>query len=132
MNRDSLDGVVSYLAEGGLKVVTAESCTAGLIASTLAEPPGCGAWLDAAFVTYSEEATTACLEVAEDSIATCPLTGEDVARATAVGALAPAPGNPAIAPTGVAGPSAGAGEAPVVTVCIASSFKSADGIQTFA
>ncbi len=131
MNRDSLDGVVSYLAEEGLKVVTAESCTAGLIASTLAEPPGCGAWLDAAFVTYSEEAKIDCLEVDEDIIATCGLTSEEVAREMAEGALALAHGNLGIATTGVAGPSTGDGEEPVGTVCIAWSFKTADGIHTF-
>jgi nicotinamide mononucleotide (NMN) deamidase PncC len=45
--------VVSFLGSRGLKLVTAESCTAGLIASCLAEVPGSGACLDVGFVTYS-------------------------------------------------------------------------------
>jgi nicotinamide-nucleotide amidase len=45
--------VVSFLSSRGLKLATAESCTAGQIASCLAEIPGSGACLDVGFVTYS-------------------------------------------------------------------------------
>jgi len=45
--------VVSFLSSRGLKLATAESCTAGEIASELADVPGSGACLDVGFVTYS-------------------------------------------------------------------------------
>jgi len=131
MHRDSLDGIVNYLAAEGLKVVTAESCTAGLIASTLAEPPGCGTWLEAAFVTYSETAKIECLEVDEEVIASCGLTSEAVARAMAEGALRLAQGNLGIATTGVAGPSTGDGSEPVGTVCIAWAFLQSEKMHAY-
>lgn len=52
-----LQSVLRYLEDNKLKLVTAESCTAGMIASTLADAPGSGHWLECAFVTYSEEAS---------------------------------------------------------------------------
>ena len=45
--------VASYMERHGLTLVTAESCTAGLIASRLAELPGAGKLLDCAFVVYT-------------------------------------------------------------------------------
>lgn len=45
--------VVSFLSSRGLKLATAESCTAGQIASYLASEQGSGACLDVGFVSYS-------------------------------------------------------------------------------
>ena len=39
----------------GLRVVTAESCTGGLIATVLSEAPGAAEYLDGGFVTYTPE-----------------------------------------------------------------------------
>ena len=39
----------------GFRVVTAESCTGGLIATVLSEAPGAAEYLDAGFVTYTPE-----------------------------------------------------------------------------
>ena len=38
-----------------LKVVTAESCTGGLIALVLSEAPGAAEYLDGGFITYTPE-----------------------------------------------------------------------------
>lgn len=45
--------VVDENARLGRKVVTAESCTGGLVAAALTEIPGSSAVLDRGFVTYS-------------------------------------------------------------------------------
>lgn len=127
----NLNEVVAYLKNQHLLVVTAESCTAGLIASTLAEPPGCGAWLDSAFVTYSESAKMDCLNVDEKTIEQFGLTSEAVAREMAEGALALSEANLALATTGVAGPSAGDGNDPVGKVCFAWSFRTGKEMRTF-
>jgi nicotinamide-nucleotide amidase len=131
MNKDELQEIVTYLANNQLRTVTAESCTAGMIASTLGKLPGCGKWLESAFVTYSEEAKIELLNVGQEVIDRFGLTSEEVASAMAEGALNFANANLAIATTGVAGPSAGDGKEPVGTVCIAWSFKHIGGIQTF-
>ncbi|HTN67336.1 MAG TPA: CinA family protein [Burkholderiaceae bacterium] len=122
-----LQSIVRYLEQHQLTVVTAESCTAGLIASRLAEPPGAGKWLDCAFVSYSEGAKIKCLHVDESIIENHGLTSEAVARAMAEGALHAAEANLALATTGVAGPSSGDGQQEVGTVCLAWSFAREDG-----
>lgn len=131
MNAPSLDDIVRYLKQNNLRIVTAESCTAGLLASTLAEPSGCGAWLEAAYVTYSEEAKIDALGVEEALINQYGLTSEEVACAMARGALRISNANLAIATTGVAGPSSGDGQEPVGTVCLAWIFKNESGIHTY-
>ena len=45
-----------YLREQGLVLATAESCTAGLIASRLASAQGAGQVLESAFVVYDPKA----------------------------------------------------------------------------
>jgi PncC family amidohydrolase len=131
MQKEDLNAVVHYLENNQLKIVTAESCTAGLIASTLAEPPGSAKWLESAFITYSENAKIACLNVDAETISTYGLTSEEVARAMACGALHIADANLAISTTGVAGPSAGDNQEPVGTVCLAWAFKYDTGIRCF-
>lgn len=132
MKMPEINALVKYLETNGLRIVTAESCTAGLIASTLAEPPGSGQWLECAFVTYSEDSKMRCLEVDQKLIDEFGLTSEPVAKAMSEGALAHSHATAAIATTGVAGPSAGDGKVPVGTVCIAWSFKCSDGVESFA
>ena len=79
--------VAAYVKRHGLTLVTAESCTAGLIASRLAEVPGAGKLLDCAFVVYTVSAKQRCLGVSRETIERCNLTSEAVAREMALGAL---------------------------------------------
>jgi len=58
-----IDQLVGFLQAHDLRIVTAESCTAGLIASTVADVEGAGELLDCAFVTYSPQAKQKCLGV---------------------------------------------------------------------
>ena len=94
--------IAHFLQARGLRLVTAESCTAGLIASTLADIEGAGDLLDCAFVTYSPVAKQKCLGVSPETIAEFGLTSEQVAREMALGALSCGSGNLAVANTGVA------------------------------
>src|SRR5690606_25588972 len=98
-----LQAVARFMERHGLLLVTAESCTAGLIAAHLADVPGAGSLLDCAFVVYSPEAKKQCLNVREQTLKTHNLTSEAVAREMAEGALAnSARANVAIANTGLA------------------------------
>ena len=129
---NQLHSVLRYLQDKKLKLVTAESCTAGMIASTLADEPGSGSWLECAFVTYSEGAKIRCIDVKPETIERYNLTSEEVAREMAEGALKAADANVAIANTGVAGPGPGDGGIPAGTICFAWSFEDEDGgIATF-
>jgi nicotinamide-nucleotide amidase len=127
----NLDSIARYLEENNLKLVTAESCTAGMVASTLAEIPGCGSWLDCAFVTYSVNAKITCLGVKQETIDRYNLTSEEVAREMALGALRVSRANVAIADTGLAGPSNGDSDIPVGTICFAWAFEHDGGVSVF-
>ncbi|OGB25208.1 MAG: ompetence-damaged protein [Burkholderiales bacterium RIFCSPLOWO2_02_FULL_57_36] len=126
-----LESVLKYLDDRQLKLTTAESCTAGLIASTIAELPGYGGLLECAFVTYSPEAKITCLGVKRETIDTYDLTSEQVAREMAEGALRISRANIALATTGLAGPSDGGSGIPVGTICFAWSFQENDTVTTF-
>jgi nicotinamide-nucleotide amidase len=127
-----LQSVLRYLQDNQLKLVTAESCTAGMIASTLADEPGSGSWLECAFVTYSPQAKMLLLGVNAETIERHNLTSQEVAREMAEGALKASRANVAIADTGVAGPGPGEGGIPVGTICFAWSFEHQGAVRTFA
>lgn len=102
-----------------LKIVTAESCTGGLVAALLTEIPGSSAVVDRGFVTYSNKAKEEMLGVPGDVLADFGAVSEPVARMMAEGALANSRGNISVAITGVAGPGGGTPMKPVGTVHIA-------------
>jgi nicotinamide-nucleotide amidase len=87
-----------------LSLVTAESCTGGLLASLLTDVDGMGRVFDRGFVTYSEEAKCDLLGLSQEMIDDCGVVSEEVARAMAKGALARSKGDVALAVTGFAGP----------------------------
>jgi PncC family amidohydrolase len=98
---NAIERVAGYMHAHSLKLVTAESCTAGLIAATLADIPGAGALLDCAFVAYSPQAKQKCLGVSARTMQRHNLTSEAVAREMALGAARNSPANVAISNTGV-------------------------------
>ena len=61
--------VVATGTASGKMVVTAESCTGGMVAAALTEISGASAVLDRGFVTYSNQATSSLLGVAETTLA---------------------------------------------------------------
>ena len=111
----------------GLMIATAESCTGGLIAATLAAVPGASAVLERGFVTYSNEAKSELLGVPEPLIIAHGAVSREVAIAMALGALAHSPADIAVAVTGVAGPDGGTATKPVGLVHFAAQRK--DGRQ---
>ncbi|MDX5409756.1 MAG: CinA family protein [Thauera sp.] len=121
---DNLTATARYMTGHDLMLVTAESCTAGLIASHLADVPGAGHLLDCAFVVYSEAAKRNCLGVRSETIEAHGLTSEAVAREMALGALRRSRANLAVANTGVADD--GGDGTPPGTQCYAWAF-SGDG-----
>ena len=105
--------VIETAAERGLVLVTAESCTGGLVAAALTAIAGSSAVLERGFVTYSNASKTDLLAVPADLIEACGAVSEPVARAMARGALAGSGANLSVSVTGVAGPGGGTAEKPV-------------------
>src|SRR6185437_3737181 len=102
-----------------IRIVTAESCTGGLIAGLLTEIPGSSDVVERGFVTYSNEAKEDALGVPAELLRKYGAVSDQVARAMADGALRHARAQLAIAVTGIAGPGGGSVEKPVGLVYIA-------------
>jgi nicotinamide-nucleotide amidase len=110
----------------GRTVVTAESCTGGLVAAALTEIPGSSAVLQSGFVTYSNEAKVKTLKVGEELIETFGAVSIAVAWAMAQGALKRSSADIAVAISGVAGPDGGTPQKPVGTVVFAVAERGKD------
>lgn len=110
---------LELLRRAELTVVTAESCTGGLIAAALTEVPGSSDVVERGFVTYSNEAKTDLLGVPDELIAKFGAVSREVAVAMAAGALANSHADVSLAVTGVAGPGGGSQEKPVGLVHVA-------------
>ncbi|MDR5836585.1 CinA family protein [Caballeronia sp. LZ034LL] len=130
---DIPEQVVAFLISRDLKLATAESCTAGYIASLVSSVPGSGACLDVGFVVYSPSGKAGFLDVREATMAREGLTSEAVAREMAEGALQQEAccADVAVSNTGVADAVPGNGPPPG-TQCFAWSYRTRDGaIMTF-
>jgi len=121
--RTLAETVLDLCRRRGWKVVTAESCTGGMIVASLTDIAGSSDVVERGFVTYSNEAKTDLLGVPGQLIAQHGAVSEPVARAMAAGALARAPVDLAISVTGIAGPGGGSVEKPVGLVHFAVARK---------
>jgi nicotinamide-nucleotide amidase len=96
--------VVKLAKECRCTIVTAESCTGGLLAAVLAEAPGAGQQLQGGFVTYSKDQKAIALDVPRALLEREGAVSEAVARAMAEGALGRSIADVSVSITGVAGP----------------------------
>lgn len=115
----SCELLARLLMQNGWMMVTAESCTGGLIAASCTDLAGSSNWFERGFVTYSNAAKSELLGVDPALINTHGAVSDAVVRAMAKGALAHAHAQVAVAVTGVAGPGGGSAEKPVGTVWLA-------------
>lgn len=115
--------VLNTCRKHGIKIVTAESCTGGLIAGALTDIAGSSDVVDRGFVTYSNEAKNEMIRVPMELINQLGAVSKEVAIAMAEGALANSRAGISIAVTGIAGPGGGSVEKPVGLVHIASARK---------
>ncbi len=114
---------VSTLTGRGLMLVTAESCTGGLIAGALTCVPGSSAAVYGGFVTYANLAKQTMIDVPAALIEKFGAVSGPVARTMAEGALTKSNADIAIAVTGIAGPGGGSPQKPVGLVHIGCAMK---------
>lgn len=112
-----------------IMLVTAESCTGGLVAASMTAIAGSSRVLERGFVTYSNAAKTEMLGVAADLIGLEGAVSEKVARAMAEGALRHSRARASLAITGIAGPDGGSPAKPVGTVHLAAALEGAATIH---
>ena len=112
--------VAGRLAAKELRVVFAESCTAGLISASLAAVPGISAWLCGSQVTYREATKSQWLGVTSGQLERHTAVSEVVASQMVVGALNSTPeADLALSITGHFGPNAPPHQDGVVFIGIA-------------
>lgn len=107
------EALVTLYRARGLMLVTAESCTGGLLAALITEIPGSSKVFERGYVSYSNGAKQDNLGVAPSLFEEFGAVSSEVAQAMAEGALAHSAAGIALAITGIAGPDGGSLEKPV-------------------
>ena len=96
--------VIEAAQSAGVTLAAAESCTAGALATLLANAPGAGDIFHGSFVVYTKENKVKALGVEAALISRHSAVSAEVAKAMALGALERSPADVTVAITGVAGP----------------------------
>ncbi len=121
---ETIDSQVAKLL-GGHRLGLAESCSGGLLAARITDPPGASEYMAGGVVAYSNAAKAELLGVEPALIETHGAVSAEVAEAMAIGALARFDADVAVSVTGIAGPDGGSEEKPVGYVCF--NARLADG-----
>jgi competence/damage-inducible protein CinA-like protein len=111
--------VAGLLRARGLHLALAESCTGGLLTARLTDVPGASAFLERAFVTYSNRSKVEELGIDASLVEGKGAVSEEVAAAMASGARRTAGAEVGVGVTGVAGPDGGTPDKPVGLVFVA-------------
>jgi nicotinamide-nucleotide amidase len=115
--------LLTSFRNNGKMIVTAESCTGGLLAALLTEHAGSSDVFERGYVTYSNAAKIASLSVPTELINRYGAVSEHVAIAMAQGALAHSNAHVSLAITGIAGPDGGSAQKPVGLVHFATGWR---------
>ncbi|MEM7722386.1 MAG: CinA family protein [Pseudomonadota bacterium] len=119
--------VIDALKARSWRIVTAESCTGGLIAGAITDIAGSSLVFDRGFVTYSNAAKTEMLGVSPETLGAHGAVSEQVAAEMAQGALKNSAAQIAVSVTGIAGPG-GSEHKPEGMVCFG--LATPDGVTT--
>jgi nicotinamide-nucleotide amidase len=113
--------IAEALIDRGIRIVTAESCTGGSIASAIVSIPGSSSWFEGSFVAYSNKAKQSMLGV--DPTLFMPdqagAVSQEVVKQMVVGAIEASNADIGLSVSGIAGPGGGTKDKPVGTVWIA-------------
>ena len=106
--------------EKQISITTAESCTGGMIASSIVSIPGSSAIFNSSIVTYSNESKTKFLKIPIELLNENGAVSKIIAEEMAKNVLKLMDTQISIAVTGIAGPSGGTKDKPVgiVWICI--------------
>lgn len=110
--------VVKMLKKQDLTMVTAESCTGGMLASKLVNVSGVSDIFKAGLVTYANEAKRELLGVRKKTLKKYGAVSRETAEEMVLGAVERYDADVAVSVTGIAGPDGGTEEKPVGLVYI--------------
>lgn len=114
----------------GWTLVTAESCTGGLIGAMMTALPGSSEVYDRGFITYSNQSKIDLLGVSQDTLNRHGAVSPETAREMSEGALRHTKADVSVAVTGIAGPGGGSDDKPVGLVYISVAIRN-KGAQAF-
>lgn len=124
---DSLEVQIgSLIRRLGLKLVTAESCTGGLIANRITDIPGSSDYFIGGIVAYSYEAKVTLLDVSWETLKTYGAVSRETVIEMARGARRSLGADLALSVSGIAGPGGGLPGKPVGTTWFGLSANSGD------
>jgi nicotinamide-nucleotide amidase len=121
--QDLVDQLTDLLRKKSMMLVTAESCTGGLLAATITHKPGTSSVFERGFITYSNDSKNELLDVPYEIIETRGAVSTETAEAMALGALKNSRAHLAVSITGIAGPNGGTEEKPVGLVYFGYALK---------
>ncbi|MEE9345176.1 MAG: nicotinamide-nucleotide amidohydrolase family protein [Methylococcales bacterium] len=107
-------------------LVTAESCTGGLVAALITEIAGSSQWFDRGFVTYSNQSKQQMLGISNQTLLNYGAVSELVAAQMAEQAVSRSHADVGLSITGIAGPGGGSDEKPVGTIWFGWKFTDSD------
>nr|WP_317358449.1 competence/damage-inducible protein A [uncultured Tyzzerella sp.] len=122
------DVIVEKLIKNNMTICTAESCTGGLLASTIINVPSASKVFLNGVISYSNDSKIYELNVCEGDLQKYGAVSEKIAIQMAEGIREKCNSHIGISTTGIAGPTGGTDEKPVGLVYIAISIK---GKETF-
>ncbi|MBO6971049.1 MAG: competence/damage-inducible protein A [Prochlorococcus marinus CUG1431] len=118
-DQDTLPSVlIKALAKRKETIVFAESCTGGLLSSSLTSISGSSEVFKGSIISYSNELKNSLLNISEDMLNKYGAVSEEVCQAMAINVKEKLGADWAIAISGIAGPSGGSQEKPVGLVYI--------------
>ena len=120
---DLVEQLLEKLLHKKWMLVTAESCTGGMIATALTDRAGASQVFERGFVTYSNQSKIDCLGVSEKTLKKYGAVSIQTAEEMAKGALDNSQAKISIAVTGIAGPDGGTPQKPVGLVHIGYGIK---------
>ena len=122
-NEELARDIVEHASARGVTVSTAESLTAGMIASTIADIPGASAVLRGGAVTYCDEIKHRVLGVEQETLDRFSAVSHQTAREMAAGSLDLYQSDIAVSATGYAGPGGGTEQDPAGTFYIGWAYR---------
>ena len=116
MIRDKVLLLIKISKKNNLNISVAESCTGGLLSSSIIEIPGASDIFNSGFITYSNIAKIKHLGVNKDIVKKFGAVSNETSLAMAKGLYKISKSNLIVSITGVAGPNGGTKKNPVGTV----------------
>ncbi len=120
---DLVEKLTALLQEKKMQIVTAESCTGGLLATTITHKSGASKVFDRGFITYSNQSKIDMLGVFSKTLENHGAVSAETAEEMAQGALKRSAADLSVSITGIAGPEGGTSEKPVGLVFFGYALK---------